>query len=642
MGSLKLISTSVLTVFVITAMTACDQTDTTRQIETVSSEQSIVQLAKPTPQQAAWHDAEIGMFIHFGLETWQDKESDDETSMENLKLFNPPNVDTEQWVDVAESIGAKYIILVAKHVGGFCLWQTDSTEYSIKNTAYKNGKGDILAELSETCRRRGMKLGVYIYPGSIFHGAGIGVGGKTSDPTKQEEYDRIYRQQLTEVLSRYGEMYEVWFDGSVTIPVKDILDKYAPNAMVFQGPQATIRWVGNEQGYAPYPAWNSVKKTDAVSGVATARHGDPDGDVWLPNEVDTVIRDHYWFWNSYNEKNLKSLDHLMDIYYKSVGHGSVLLLNIAPDTSGRIPEADVKRAAEFGAEVKRRFEKSIAETKGKGNLVELTLDKPTTIDHVITMEDITEGERVREYLIEGLVDGNWQKIVEGISIGHKKIDRFDHVAVESVRIRVDKSAAKPLIRKLAVYNVSGKDLTVKLARPTPQQTAWHDMELGMFIHFGLWTWPIGVTEDLKTLADVQKKFNPVNLDTDQWVSAAESMGAKYVVFTAKHADGFCMWQTDTTDFSIKNTPWRNGKGDILADLAESCRKRGMKLGVYLNAQNMYSGVGLGGKCATAKQQEKYNKIYRRQLTEVLSRYGDMCEVWFDGGIADELEVGDIL
>ena len=126
------------------------------------------ELARPTPQQAAWMDMEIGMFIHFGLETWQDKESDDETSMENLKLFDPPNVDVEQWVDVAESIGAKYIILVAKHVGGFCLWQTDSTEYSIKNTAYKNGKGDILKELSEACHRRGMKLGVYIYPGSIF------------------------------------------------------------------------------------------------------------------------------------------------------------------------------------------------------------------------------------------------------------------------------------------------------------------------------------------------------------------------------------------------------------------------------------------------------------------------------------------
>ena len=187
--------------------------------------------------------------------------------MEKLKLFNPPNVDTDQWVEAAEAMGAKYIVFVAKHVGGFCLWQTGSTEYSIKNTAYKDGKGDIVAEMAETCRRRGMKLCIYIYSGSFFHGAGIGSGGKTSDAAKQEEYDRIYRQQLTEGLSRYGEMYEVWFDGSVTIPVKDILDKYAPNATVFQGSQATIRWVGNEDGYASYPAWNAVKEADARRGL---------------------------------------------------------------------------------------------------------------------------------------------------------------------------------------------------------------------------------------------------------------------------------------------------------------------------------------------------------------------------------------
>ena len=212
------------------------------------------------------------MFIHFGLETWLDKESDDEPALENLKLFDPPNLNVAQWVDVAESFGAKYIVLVAKHVGGFCLWQTDSTEYSIKNAPYQQGKGDILAELSRTCRRRGMQLGVYVYPGSLYHGAGVGVGGKTDDPARQDEYNRMYRQQLTEVLSRYGEMHEVWFDGSITIPVDDILKKHAANAVVFQGPRATIRWVGNERGHAPYPAWNSVNSEDPVvtAGHATA------------------------------------------------------------------------------------------------------------------------------------------------------------------------------------------------------------------------------------------------------------------------------------------------------------------------------------------------------------------------------------
>jgi alpha-L-fucosidase len=417
------------------------------------------ELARPTPQQVAWHNDEIGMFIHFGLETWQDKESDDEPSMENLKLFDPPNVDVEQWIDVAESFGAKYIILVAKHVGGFCLWQTDSTEYSIKNSPYKQGQGDILTELSQACRRRGMKLGVYIYPGSLFHGAGVGVGGKTDDPAKQDDYNRTFRRQLTEVLSLYGEMHEVWFDGSLTIPVKDILDKYAPNAMVFQGPLATIRWVGNERGYAPYPAWNSVNSDDPLVkvGHSTVQQSDPDGDKWLPSEVDTTVRDHFWFWNSHNQANLKSLDKLMDIYYNSVGHGAVLLLNVNPDRSGRVPEADFKRYQEFGVEIKRRFGKSLAETRGRGAMTELALPTASVIDHVILMEDIHQGERIREYRVEGCRDGgDWIEICSGLAVGHKKIDKFDPVRVSAVRLNVTQSAATPIIRKLAVFN-TGRD-----------------------------------------------------------------------------------------------------------------------------------------------------------------------------------------
>ncbi len=417
------------------------------------NEVEVKRLAKPTPAQVEWMDYEIGMFICFGIETWQDKNTDKYPKMEYTQMFDPPNVDTDQWVAAAESMGAKYIILVAKHAGGFCLWQTDTTEYSIKNSPYKDGKGDIVAELAESCRKKGMKLGIYISPADFWKK--IGHGGKSNDAEVQEKYSNIYRQQWTELLSGYGEMMEVWFDGGNVIKVDDIVKKYAPNAMVFQSPIATIRWVGNEDGYTPYPAWNSVNSDDPIvqAGLSTARHGDPDGDKWLPNEVDCRIRSK-WFWNSYNADTLKSVDKLMDMYYNSVGHSSVLLLNMTPDKSGQMPQADVKRAAEFGAEIKRRFGKSIAETSGKGDIIELTLDKATVIDHAIIMEDITKGERVRQYVIEGLIDGQWKKIVEGISIGHKKIDQFAPVAVDAVRIRVTKSAAKPLIRKLAVYDTS--------------------------------------------------------------------------------------------------------------------------------------------------------------------------------------------
>lgn len=405
-------------------------------------------MALPTPQQVAWQDFEVGMFIHFAPNTWQDREYDDLSTP--LEKINPDKLDTDQWVRVAQDMGAKYIVFVAKHVGGFCMWQTEATDYSIKNTPWKGGKGDVFADLAASCRKAGMPLGVYVSPADHKHGADV--GGKCKTPEAQAAYNTLYRQQLTEALTKYGPMVEVWFDGSIVVGVEDILKAHAPKAMVFQGPQATIRWVGNEEGYVPYPGWNSVPESIGRSGVATAKEGDPNGTMWLPNECDARIR-RDWFWNSKNASTLKSVDQLMDMYYQSVGRGAVLLLNQTPDTTGLIPETDARRAAEFGAEVKRRFGKSIAETTGQGDTVVLTLGRPTIIDHIVTMEEIARGERVRAYVIEGRVgSGEWFRLTEGTAIGHKKIDPIKPITVTEVRLRCTKSAAEPIIRKLAVYN----------------------------------------------------------------------------------------------------------------------------------------------------------------------------------------------
>lgn len=405
--------------------------------------------AKPSPEQLAWQDAEIGMFIHFAPNTWQDQEYDARTTP--LDQINPAQLDTEQWVDVAESMGAKYIVFVAKHVGGFCMWQTDTSPYGIKHTPWRGGKGDVLADLSASCKKRGMKLGVYLSPRDDTLGADT--GGKCKDAEAQRKYDAIYREQLTEVLSRYGEMFEVWFDGSNIVEVGDILKQHAPHAVIFQGKYASIRWVGNEDGTAPYPAWNCVSEAARLAG-ATAKDGDPNGDAWLPNECDARIRAD-WFWSSKNANTLKSVEQLMDMYYQSVGHGAVLLLNNTPDTTGRIPEADAKRTAEFGAEIRRRFGKCIAETSGQGDMVELDLGKPTRIDHVVAMEDIAQGERVLEYRIEGRIGGEWKELASGTAIGHKKIDRFAPIEAGAIRFRCLKSADTPLIRRLAVYDTAG-------------------------------------------------------------------------------------------------------------------------------------------------------------------------------------------
>lgn len=408
-----------------------------------------VELAKPSPAQLAWHDAEIGMFLHFAPNTWQDSEGDNLSTP--LSKIDPKELDTDQWARVAKSMGAKYIVFVAKHVGGFCWWQTATTDYSVKNAAWRNGKGDVMADLSKSCRKYGLKLGVYLSPAD--RKLGIEVGGRAPSPEQQQAYEKTFRTQLTELLSKYGPIFEVWFDGSLTFDVGDILTKYAPNAVVFQGKQASLRWVGNEEGYAPYPCWNGAKFDPKTWGTLTATDGDPDGDRWLPNEVDCRMRDT-WFWNTRNAPSLKSVDKLMEMYEASVGHGAGLLLNNTPDTSGLIPAEDAKRAAEFGAEVKRRYGAAVADVSGTGNLITVSPSAPSVIDAVVCMEDIAEGERIREYKIEGRVDGAWKELAHGTAIGHKKIDRFDPVKVSEVRLWVTKSVGTPRLRRVALHRTT--------------------------------------------------------------------------------------------------------------------------------------------------------------------------------------------
>ena len=391
------------------------------------------------------------MFLHFAPNTWQDREYD--TLQTPLSALNPKALDTDQWVRVAQSMGAGYIVFVAKHVGGFCWWQTDTTDYSVKHTPWRDGKGDVMRDLQESCRKAGLKLGVYLSPADTKHG--IEVGGRASTPEQQAAYEAIFRKQLTELLTNYGDMVEVWFDGSMVFDVGDILAAHAPRAVVFQGPQASIRWVGNEDGIAPYPAWNAVKYGVKPWGVYTAEEGTPAGDRWLPNECDARLR-NTWFWNTTNEATVKTVEQLMDMYNRSVGHGAVLLLNHTPDPSGLIPAKDVQRAAEFGAEIKRRYGVSLADIAGRGAKQQLAPSAPRTINCVVSMEDIALGERVRRYTIEGLVSSGWKELAAGTAIGHKKIDLFAPVEVAAVRLLVHESVGEPVFKRIALHDTRRK------------------------------------------------------------------------------------------------------------------------------------------------------------------------------------------
>ncbi len=408
---------------------------------------SAPRLARPTPAQRAWQDLELGMFVHFAPNTWQEKEYDDLSLAPGAIM---ENVDTEQWVDTALALGARYIVLVAKHAGGFCLWQTETTDYSIKNSPWKGGRGDVMASLADACGRRGLQLGVYLSPRDDKQGAGL--SGKCATPAAQAAYDELYRRQLTELLSHYGPIVELWLDGSSVVPTGDIVARYQPDAMVFQGPQATIRWVGNEDGFAPYPCWNALAAADAQTGIATALHGDPDGDVWMPVEVDVSIRRPNWFWNTTDEANLLTVDQLIEIYYRSVGRGTQLLLNMAPDRTGRIPALDVARAGEFGDEIRRRFGTAVGEGAVTGRLLDISLGGTRRVDHVILQEAIGQGQRVRGWTLEGYAWEHWQPLATGTAIGHKQIVPVTPDGYMILRLTVTDARDEPIIQRLAAFN----------------------------------------------------------------------------------------------------------------------------------------------------------------------------------------------
>ena len=405
------------------------------------------EVALPSGVQLEWQNNELTMFVHFGPATWQNQEYDDlSTPPERI---NPQKLSTDQWAQVAKSYGAKMIIFVAKHTGGFCCWQTITTKYSIKNTPWKNGKGDVMKDLSLSCKKYGLNLGVYLSPEDRY--LNVGMGGKARDTSFQQQYEKIYREQLTELLTRYGDIKEVWVDGSLVFNINDIIKKLAPRAAILQSSAATIRWVGNEMGYAPYPAWNAVSEADAKSGNSTASHGNPNGDTWLPIEVDVSLRRPNWFWKFNNEEGILSLKELMKLYYLSVGRGCVLLINTSPDTTGLIPQKDAARLKEFGEEIERSFGHPIATTSGSSSMITLKLPKGKNIDHLMLMEDIKFGERTRSFVTEVYTQHQWKQVFTGSSIGHKLILQFPAVTATAARLRILSSVGVAKIKTFSAF-----------------------------------------------------------------------------------------------------------------------------------------------------------------------------------------------
>lgn len=394
---------------------------------------------RPSPQQLAWQDLELGVLIHFGPNTFMDREWGD--GQADPAIFHPKQLVAEQWVLAAKSAGARYLIMVAKHHDGFCLWPSRQTSYSVKSSPWKQGRGDLVGEVEQACRKHGLLFGIYLSPWDRHE-------PRYAD---QKAYDAFYAAQLAELATRYGPLAEFWLDGAGSeghvydfVRYVRTMRTYQPNALLFASldflPYGDIRWVGNESGFAHEENWNAVDNYGILR--------------WRPAEADTPLREGHWFWHPNSERRLKPLERLMETYHNTVGRGAQLVLGLAPDDRGLLPEPDVRRLEEFGAEVRRIYGRSIAAGSGR-NPALATLPAPRKVDRAVLAEDLAAGQMVRSFQVEALVEGRWRVLAQGSTIGHKRIVRFDPVAAAQFRVVV-RAALGPVHLKAVTLHSGGR------------------------------------------------------------------------------------------------------------------------------------------------------------------------------------------
>ena len=440
----------------------------------------------PNENQLRWQDMEMYAFIHYSLNTYTDQEWG--FGNEDPKLFNPSNLDCRQWARVCKQAGMKGIIFTAKHHCGFCMWPSAYTEYSVKNSLWKQGKGDVVRELADACREEGLKFAVYLSPWDRNH----------KDYGKPE-YVTYFRNQLRELLTNYGDIFEVWFDGANggdgwygganetrKIDGKTyygwaetfrMIRELQPKAVIWNdgGDRGDLRWVGTEAGNVGETNW-SLMPSKGDTPWHMLHYGVENGDVWCPGETNTSIRPG-WFYHETENEHVKSLSKLMDTYYKSVGRNSTLLLNFPIAPNGRIHPTDSLRGIAFKKMIDKVLEKNLidngklimdngASAQAEGNYplsiinYQLSWPKPTAFNRFLVEEDIAQGQRVKKFTLEALVDGQWQPLKDALvedgkdgltTIGHRRIICFPTVTATQLRFTITDSKAEPIIKKLGVY-----------------------------------------------------------------------------------------------------------------------------------------------------------------------------------------------
>ena len=427
----------------------------------------------PSAEQYAWQQLELTAFIHFGINTFTDSEWG--SGQESPDMFNPTALDCEQWVRTLKAGGFKMVILTAKHHDGFCLWPTKTTPHSVTSSPWRNGKGDVVRELSEACRKHDMKFGIYLSPWDR----------NAECYGDSPAYNRLFIAQLSELLTNYGRVDEVWFDGACGEgpngkrqeydwkAILSTIERLQPHAVTaIMGDD--VRWVGNEGGRGRITEWSATPYTplsythgpssNAALGLEEMSKdlGSRDlvarskGVNWYPSEVDVSIRPG-WFYHSWQDDEVRSLANLVDIYYTSVGRNSVLLLNIPPDRRGLIHEIDAERIAAFGDYIKANFAHSLIDGKvgpwrtNEGDSRTLRVKRDAIVNTILLQEDIRRGQRVEHFTIEGYYNGRWHHITEGTTIGYKRLLRFSDCRAERIRVTIDECRTSAHIANVELY-----------------------------------------------------------------------------------------------------------------------------------------------------------------------------------------------
>src|SRR5687767_4169662 len=405
----------------------------------------------PSPAQLEWQRDELALFLHFGVNTFTDREWGDGT--ESPSIFAPTALDARQWTRAARAAGFRMLILTAKHHDGFCLWPTATTAHSVKSSPFRGGKGDVVREMVDACRADGLKVGLYCSPwdrNSPVYG-------------DSQRYNDLFCDQLTELLTQYGTVDEVWFDGANgegangRRQVYDwprfwgLVRRLQPNAVIFSDAGPDIRWIGNERGVAGDTNWSTMNPdavpypgADGPNIIAALQNGDSDGSAWRPGETDVSIRPG-WFYHPAEDAKVKTVDQLVALYFTSVGRNSKLLLNVPPTRAGLLHQVDVARLAAMAErrgsmlrdDVARGRELRLRTAGGRSASYQLELARETQVSIADLREDITLGQVVSRYLLEGAAGGSgseWRVLSRGTTIGYRKLDRFEATPVRHLRL----------------------------------------------------------------------------------------------------------------------------------------------------------------------------------------------------------------